>query len=413
MRILVLHKIAYARIQYHKGIDHDLHDVTYVGTGEKLANIPQDLRCTRVTRPGRGAVAEEIIALRDRLGPGFDRVISMTEMELLDAAAVREAFDVPGPRVSDVLKVRDKLLMKQLVREAGLRVPEFLPLSALDTDEEPRWSGATIVKPVDGLGSERVMRADSMTAVRHAYAAMKASANNETNLAQVKRYEIEEFVAGDILHFDGLAQDGNYLLLGASQYVGDCLSFAHGQPVGSVQYLEDDRTRAWVFAALKAVGIREGAFHLEAIRPTDDPSELVFLEVANRIGGGGNIEAIELRTGLHLPTEELRIVTGNGGLAEPRWSDQIYGHFSFPGHHLSAPSCRIVGADPFLASDTMVDFHRLSEDSPLPTKITYADGEAPLTGIVRGPTTEELRSFLRKLFEQTRIEPIQSAATSA
>lgn len=51
MKILVLHRVPYFKIEYHRGISHDRHDVTYFGTDQALATLPPHLRCERVSRP--------------------------------------------------------------------------------------------------------------------------------------------------------------------------------------------------------------------------------------------------------------------------------------------------------------------------------------------------------------------------
>ncbi|HEY1534539.1 MAG TPA: hypothetical protein VGF76_10985, partial [Polyangiaceae bacterium] len=85
MRILILHRVPFAYIKYDRVIDHVEHDVVYVGTREALANVPEGLRCTKVERPGEGAVAAEVIAIFGGAVDRFDRVISMSQFEAMDA----------------------------------------------------------------------------------------------------------------------------------------------------------------------------------------------------------------------------------------------------------------------------------------------------------------------------------------
>ncbi|MGW3465553.1 hypothetical protein ACWDE9_41050 [Streptomyces olivaceoviridis] len=59
MKILILHRVPYFKIEYHRGISHDRHDVTYFGTDQALATLPPHLRCERVSRPGLGSAFEE------------------------------------------------------------------------------------------------------------------------------------------------------------------------------------------------------------------------------------------------------------------------------------------------------------------------------------------------------------------
>ena len=136
MKILVLHRIPYLKIEYARGINHETHDVTYVGTAEILATLPPWLRCLKIERPGTGDVVIE--TLHAVTGMEFDKVISLSEYELLAAARVRSALGVGGPKEEDVLKVRDKVIMKEAVQSAGIRVPRFSRADRIDH----AWQGA-------------------------------------------------------------------------------------------------------------------------------------------------------------------------------------------------------------------------------------------------------------------------------
>ncbi|PTT62659.1 ATP-grasp domain-containing protein, partial [Pseudomonas sp. HMWF007] len=61
MKILILHRVPYPRIEYHRGINHDLHDVTYLGKQAAIDTLPSDLRCQRVIRPGEASACEEAL----------------------------------------------------------------------------------------------------------------------------------------------------------------------------------------------------------------------------------------------------------------------------------------------------------------------------------------------------------------
>src|SRR3954463_14970786 len=104
MRILIIHRVPFAYINYDRVIDHAAHDVVYVGKRDALANVPEGLRCTKVERPGEGAVASEVIAIFGGAVERFDRVISMSQYEALDAANVREALGVVGLTPADIIR---------------------------------------------------------------------------------------------------------------------------------------------------------------------------------------------------------------------------------------------------------------------------------------------------------------------
>ena len=121
MNILVLHRIPYHKIDYHRGIDHDAHHVIYFGTREALGTIPAWLRHRPIERPGKAGTFEEARAWLQREPLRFDRVISLSEYELLDAAQLRESLDVEGAPVAQVMLVRDKVRMKHAVARSEER----------------------------------------------------------------------------------------------------------------------------------------------------------------------------------------------------------------------------------------------------------------------------------------------------
>ncbi|MEU2063703.1 ATP-grasp domain-containing protein [Streptomyces sp. NPDC013455] len=413
MRILILHRVPYPKIEYHRGIDHDRHDVTYFGTAGALATLPDGLRCARVERPGTAAPYDEAVAWLDGLAepPRFDRIISMSEYELLDAARLRERLGVPGAPVERVLLSRDKVLMKQAVEKAGLRVPRFLPLTEfLAADGKAGWTGPTVLKPHRGASSVDVVVFGS---AEEAYTSVSgrrsgvAELDGEAQAEAAGDFEVEEFVSGPVLHFDGLVENGRVLALTASEYLGTCLAYAQGLPMGSFQIDLADGIAAWVDEVLRAVRIEEGSFHLEGIRDDGGTGELVFLEVGNRVGGADVAATFELRTGVHLPSWELRVLLGEevaGRLPAAPPDAGYYGWFVHPGHHLAPGTFEgFDGAEPFRTDPRALTWQELAPGAPLPGHVTYGAYETPLAGIAATASPEETRDFMAGLFQALRL----------
>ncbi|MFF9162065.1 acetyl-CoA carboxylase biotin carboxylase subunit family protein [Streptomyces longwoodensis] len=405
MKILVLHRVPYFKIEYHRGISHDRHDVTYFGTDEALATLPPHLRCERVSRQGLRTAFEEArdwLAHRPR---HFDRVISVSEYELLDAALLREHLGVPGAPADQVALARDKVLMKQAVEGAGLRVPRFLPLPRfLDLAGGAPWEGRTVLKPHRGASSEDVLVFDTPRQAVEAVTARRTGVPRLDAGEDPADFEVEEFVSGPIRHFDGLVQGGELLVLTASEYIGTCLQYAQGSPLGSFQLTPSQEERAWVARALAAVRIEDGSFHLEAIVHR---GETVFLEVGNRVGGADVVATVELATGVHLPSYELRALLGErvtGTLPEPPADRRLYGWFVCPGHHLAGQEFQgLDGTAAFRHHPSVIAWNELPPGSPLPRHITYQSGETVLAGIVASNTPEDGRRWITDLFASLSV----------
>ena len=151
------------------------------------------------------------------------------------------------------------------------------------------------------------------------------------------------------------------------------------------------------------MGIRNGSFHLEAINAQDG---LVFLEVGNRVGGADVVATFELAIGAHLPSEELRILTGvrpTRALPRTQTAATWHGWFVFPGHKSEAwVYSGIQGIDSYRRDPAVVRWVELSVGSALLHRVSYSAGEAPLARIVACPNSTDTDAWLRGLFSAAR-----------
>jgi biotin carboxylase len=313
---------------------------------------------------------------------------------------VREALGVPGQHEAEVLPARDKVLMKAAVERAGLRVPRFAPLAPALAGGAGAvaWTGRTILKPLAGASSEGVREFPTVEAAL-------AAAGSADPPIDADDYEIEEFVEGPIIHVDGLVAQGEPVAVLASRYVGTCLGFAEGLPLGSVQIETTPQVAAWTLACLRAVGIETGPFHLEAIEAADG---LVFLEVGARFGGADVVDTFELATGVRMPFTQLRLLV-EGAEARPPvrvpGPDERYGWFVWPGHTLGSEYCRVVGDEGFRDDPLVRRWVQRPADEPVQRTITYADAGVPLAGVVGPAPAPVLEQFLAEMFAKMRVEP--------
>jgi biotin carboxylase len=396
MRILVLHRVPDSFVHYAEVIDHDHHDVTYISVPARFATLPAGVRARRIERPGTGDTAAEVLDATAG-EPAPDLVIALSEYDLVPAARVREALGVPGPRERDVLPVRDKIVMKSAVAAAGLPVPRFMPLSRAWRDgvQSVPWTGHTILKPVAGASSEGVAEFPTVAAALDAARGVDGP----------EQYELEEFVDGPIVHVDGLMAAGELVAVQASRYVGTCLGYARGRPLGSVQTDTGPVIVGWTLRCLRAVGILDGPFHLEGMETATGP---VFLEVGARFGGADVVDTFALATGVHLPSVQVRqLVEGSAGLPVARIPapEERYGWFVFPGHHLDARYCEIHGQKTFQDDPLVRRWVERRTDEPISGVITYADSDVPLAGVVGPASTAVLERFFVELFDAVTVQP--------
>ncbi|WP_220140199.1 ATP-grasp domain-containing protein [Kitasatospora acidiphila] len=202
-----------------------------------------------------------------------------------------------------------------------------------------------IVKPVDGAASIGVHRLEDEASL--------VALLPELELA---RYEIEEFVTGDVHHVDGFAgQYSEVRFQAVSRYVNDCLAFAAGAPLGSVPVQRCElRERIEDFSrrCVAALGIRTTPFHLELFVTPE--GELVFLEIGGRVGGsevphllnklfGFNLFEVWLRAAAG---EEVALPASSGDPSGAGWSSPSpRGRSGWSGRPRCAAGCRASGAN--------------------------------------------------------------------
>lgn len=406
MNILILHRIPYHKIDYHRGIDHVVHEVTYIGIQEALANIPPELPCIKITRAGLQSVEEEVIAWVQKTNKKFDRIVSLSEYELLAAAKIRETLKISGASVTDVNKVRDKVIMKEHVEKAGIAVPQFQNLTHLIENKMAvyQWKGPTVLKPIDGASSENVKVFPSLLAILQKTIGRKTGiALIDKNEVSLNGFQVEEFIQGPILHIDGLVHRGKIKICVASQYIGNCLDYAHGAPLASIQIDTTPEIKHWAQRCLSAVNIQQGCFHLEAISTEEG---LVFLEIANRAGGADVVKTFELATGIHLPSAELSILVDNDYKKAPLlkpFNPQHFGWFVFPGHHIDTDYCHIQGTEGLKNNPHIRELYQLAANTPCTKNITYQPTEVPLAGVVQAANSAELETFVQDVFSAVSV----------
>lgn len=406
MNILILHSLPDSLVDYGHNIDHVEHDVTYVATAERLSTTPQGVPAHRIAHADSDDTASAVLTAVAGL-PRFDLVVGLAEFDLIPAAQVREALGVPGATVKDVEPVRDKVLMKSEVAAAGIRVPKFTHLNeALGRSGPAPWTGRTVLKPVAGASSKWTYTYPSLST------ALEATRRGELP-APVDEFEVEEFVEGPIIHIDGLLASAQPHVLQASRYVGNCLDYAAGSPLGSVQIDTTTTLRRWAMRCLDAVGLRHGPFHLEAIETVDGP---VFLEVGARCGSRGTVDALEMSTGIRLPGAALRLLAEGASsvpTARVPGQDERYGWFTLPGHLLGSKYCRIKGEEGFRDDPLVQSWHQRRPDEPIQHALSYSLANVPLGGLLGPASTTALESYLHRLFRSVRVVPHGPSSRSA
>ncbi|MFB7913285.1 acetyl-CoA carboxylase biotin carboxylase subunit family protein [Streptomyces sp. NPDC056061] len=258
--------------------------------------------------------ATEAIAEEAARAHGVDLVASTSESDVLRAARLRARLGLPGQDPASATAYRDKVAMKRIAREAGIRVPEFAavdaPADLLDFLDAVGFPA--VVKPRFGAGSEGVC---VLRGPRDVTDFLARSTPDVPHLPG--QWMAERFVHGDFFHVDGIMRDGRAVHCWPSRYgtegiAGRLQDHSH---LSSVMLAADDPRRTAltalthdVLAALPGSSVPL-AFHLEAW--IGDDGEPVLCEIASRAGGALIAEAYERVFGVHLAKEGLRAQCGS------------------------------------------------------------------------------------------------------
>ena len=201
---------------------------------------------------------------------------------------------------------------------------------------------------------------------------------------------LEAFVAGPVFHMDGFTAGQELLYLSVSRYINDCLSFNESLPLGSVQLDRDSEDfrlaesfTAKVLRALPPVGF--SPFHLEAFRRPD--GELVFCEIACRLGGAHVVQALTYATGVNPARLWIRhqagLADGPETARELADADGRYGWLLIP----PRPGRLLEVREPLWPA-----LHQgLLRQHPRSARILRGDGERGLGHVIRAPRAGQRR----------------------
>ena len=238
-------------------------------------------------------------------GRAVDRVIANWEPVMMLAARLRERWGMPGMSVETVRGFRDKEVMKQRLRAAGLRVPRSRRVrTAAEVHAAAEEIGyPLILKPLGGAGSADTYKVSSR-------AELDATL---PKLGKLPEASCEEYIDGEEFTYDTVCVSGRPAFENVTQYLPkplEAVSHEWISPIAiSVRDLEQPKLAGGLAlgrATLEALGMGDGFTHMEwYLTPK---GEAVFGEIACRNGGAGLVDQMNYTCDVDLFREWARVV---------------------------------------------------------------------------------------------------------
>lgn len=237
-------------------------------------------------------------------GRHVDRVLTNWEPLVMLAARLRERWGMPGMSVDTVRGFRDKELMKERLRRAGLRVPRSRRVrSASEVRAAAEEIGyPLILKPIAGAGSADTYRVTSDQELERAIAFLR----------HVTEASCEEYVEGEEMTFDTLCLRGRPVMENVSLYVPKPLEARQAEWISpmaiSIRDLTQPRLQPGLELGrkvLEVLGMQDGFTHMEWF--LTPKGEAIFGEIACRPGGAGLVDQMNYTCDTDLYREWARV----------------------------------------------------------------------------------------------------------
>lgn len=237
-------------------------------------------------------------------GKSVDRVLSNWEPLTILAARLREKYSMPGMSTDVVRGFRDKQLMKERVKAAGLRVPKSRRVTTnkeiLAAVEEIGYP--LVLKPIAGAGSADTYK---VTDKKQLEEVMKA-------MGHVSEASCEEYIEGEEFTFDTVCIEGKPAYENVAQYLPKPIEARSNEWISPVIITVRDLKQARLQKGLelgrnvlKALKMGTGFTHMEWF--LTPKGEAVFGEIGCRPGGACLVDQMNYTGDIDLFREWARV----------------------------------------------------------------------------------------------------------
>lgn len=264
-----------------------LSDIRLLGVVHTMPSGDDARLYDDVVRVDNPTLTDEIIAaveaLKAKHGAPF-RIVGVLEAMQVMLAEVRAHFGVEGTSVHTATLFREKAQMKDALRAAGLPVARHCLATS---DREAQAFAAqvgfpVILKPPAGMGAKATFRVSDAAELARSVTSMRVSEGSPVL--------VEEMLRGKEHSFETITVDGEPKAWSFSRYLPGCLEVLENPWMQWAVVLPKEidtpvhaRARELGFAAIRALGLRDGMTHMEWFERDD--GSLAIGEIAQRPPG--------------------------------------------------------------------------------------------------------------------------------
>lgn len=244
-------------------------------------------------------------------------------------AYIRDKYKIKGISAEVARSTRDKLLMKTIISNAGIKTANVEKVNSLDNVKSFICNNGfpVVLKPQSGSATQNTfiiysnLDLDMITSQKDIF---------DSN------YIMESYIEGDEYHCDSIVMNGNIIFVSIGKYLSNCIKTVLGNdPVASIIFptrsSEDtiiEGIKSMNEKVINALNISSSICHMEVF--VDSTGNITFGEIATRIGGGPLIgRTIRYGYGMDIYKEFLDVSLDES--YDPGWtSNKFTGFIALP-----------------------------------------------------------------------------------
>lgn len=219
---------------------------------------------------------EEILKICEKIQPQAVTTIG-SDLANITVQYLAEKLGLPGNSRECIENSTNKYQMRKAFAKAGIWTPFYQKVGEKDEIQVPGYP--VIVKPTDRSGSRGITRVESEEE-------LKSAILRAVDQSFEKKAIVEEYIKGSEYSVETISYQGKHTLLAITKKytTGNphYIEVGHLEPAPLSQKIRD-KVKQTVFAALDALGVRNGAGHSEL--RIDRNENVRIIEIGSRMGG--------------------------------------------------------------------------------------------------------------------------------